>query len=119
MPSTVTSLALTEAWDIALDTAGGLAVVDGAARIAQDVACYERTFYGEPWYATQEGVPYLQNELGDLPPLELVRERANRRALEVPDVAEAATVLTSLEGRVLRGVIYVTDITGEAVNVTI
>ena len=119
MASAVTSLELTEGWDIALDATGGVAVVNGAARIAQDVACYERTFYGEPWYATQDGVPYLQNELGALPPLELVRERANRRALEVPDVAEAATVLTALEGRELRGVIYVTDVTGEAVNVTL
>ena len=119
MASIVTSLALTEGWDITLDAAGNLAVASGAARIAQDVACYERTFYGEPWFATQDGVPYLQNELAELPPLELVRERANRRALEVPDVAEAATVLTTLEDRVLHGVIYVTDATGEAVNVAI
>ena len=43
------SLALTDTWDIGLDDSGGLAMTDGRIRIAQDVACYERTFAGEPW----------------------------------------------------------------------
>ena len=111
------SLQLSEKWDIALGRNGGLAVVDGIARIAQDVACYERTFQGEPYFATQEGVPYLQRELGHLPPLELVQERANARALEVPGVSEAQTVLTEFSGRTVTGTIYVLSDQDEVANV--
>lgn len=111
------SLQLTQNWDITLGPNGGLAVVDGIARIAQDVACYERTFQGEPYYATQEGLPYLQRELGYLPPLELVQERSNARALEVPGVAEAQTVLTEFSGRTLSGTIYVLSDQDEVANV--
>jgi len=116
---TTISLQLTDGWDISLDSSGGLAMAEGAERMAQDVACYERTFQGEPYFAITEGVPYLNRELAELPPPELVRERANRRALEVPQVAEAETVLTEFTGRELRGVIYVTSDTGETVNVSI
>ena len=112
------SLALTDTWDIGLDDSGGLAMTDGRIRIAQDVACYERTFAGEPWYAAQEGVPYLAGELGELPPPELVTSRANRRAREVPGVTDAATVLTSLESRALHGVVYVTTAEGESLEVS-
>lgn len=111
------SLQLTQNWDITLGSNGGLAVVDGITRIAQDVACYERTFQGEPYFATQEGVPYLQRELGHLPPLELVQERANARALEVPGVAEAQTVLTEFSGRTLSGTIYILSDQDEVANV--
>ena len=112
-------LALDEAWDIGLDAGGGLAMSEGDARIAQDVACYERTFAGEPWYAKQEGVPYLAGELGEMPPAELVTSRANRRAREVPGVTDAATVLTGLEGRALHGTIFVTTDNGGDLDVTI
>lgn len=114
-----TSLLLNDSWDIQLDSSGDLAMTEGAQRIAQDVACYEKTFYGEPYFAAQEGVPYLQRELAELPPPELVRERANARALEVPDVAEAETVLTEFTGRVLTGVIYVTSTEGEEIDVAV
>lgn len=113
------SLALSEVWDLLLTPGGNMAVVSGTARIAQDVACYERTFYGEPWYAAEDGVPYLTNELGSLPPAELVRERAVRRALLVPGVAAATVELTEFAARTLHGRIRVTTDEGESVNVTV
>lgn len=113
------SLQLNDTWDIRLDDSGGLALCDGSARIAQDVACYERTFQGEPYFASNEGVPYLTGELAELPPPELVQERANTRALEVPGVTDAQTVLTKFSTRELSGVIYVTSDEGETVNVSI
>lgn len=113
------SLQLTDNWDIRLDGSGDLAVCEGAERVAQDVACYERTFQGEPYFAADEGVPYLNRELAELPPPELVRERANARALEVPGVTDAQTVLTQFSNRELSGVIYVTSDEGETVNVSI
>ena len=114
-----TSLQLGETWDIGLDSSGGLAMADGAERMAQDVACYERTFMGEPYFAATEGVPYLNRELAELPPPELVRERANSRAMEVPGVTGAETVLTEYAGRTLHGDIYVAGDTGETVHVSI
>lgn len=113
------SLKLSEEWDLCLTVGGNLAVVSGRERVAQDVACYERTFYGEPWYASEDGVPYLDRELADLPPRELVIARANERALEVPGVATAETELTEFAKRVLHGEIKVTTSDGEAVNVTL
>ena len=113
------SLALSGDWDLTLTPGGNLAVVSGAERIAQDVACYERTFYGEPWYAAEDGVPYLQGELGSLPPAELVRERAVRQALQVPGVAAATVELTEFQARQLSGDIRVTTDDGETVNVAV
>lgn len=113
------SLALSTAWDLTLTPGGSLAVVDGKERIAQDVACYERTFYGEPWYAAEDGVPYLVGELGSLPPAELVRERAVRRALQVPGAAAASVELTEFAARVLHGRIRVTTDEGDSVNAVI
>ena len=113
------SLKLTNRWDIALTPGGNLATVDGTDRIEQDVSTYERVFQGEQWYNTAAGVPYLNRELASLPPVELVRERARRRALEVPGVTDASIELTALEQRVLTGRIMVTTSDGESVNVTI
>lgn len=113
------SLALSGEWDLILTPGGNLAVVSGPERIAQDVACYERTFYGEPWYAAEDGVPYLVNELGSLPPAELVRERAVRRAMQVPGVAAATVELTEFAVRTLHGRIRVTTDEGEDLNVAV
>lgn len=114
------SLGLTDDWDIDLDPdTGGLALTTGRARIAQDVACYERVFAGEPYYAADEGVPYLNGELGALPPMELVAARANARARLVPGVDDAATALAALEQRTLKGTVYATTVDGETINVAI
>lgn len=113
------SLALSDAWDLTLTPGGSLAVVDGKERIAQDVACYERTFLGELWYAAEDGVPYLAGELGSLPPAGLVRERAIRRAMQAPGVAAASVELTGFAARVLHGRIRVTTDEGDSVDVSI
>lgn len=113
------SLALSDAWDLTLTPGGNLAVISDAARVAQDVASYERVFQGEGWYDGEAGVPYLLRELAALPPAELVRARADRRALEVPGVAAAQTTLTAFAARVLTGSIRVTTTNGEEVNIAL
>lgn len=113
------SLKLNTSWDLELTPGGNLKLCSGAERVAQDVACYERTFYGEPWFAQDEGVPYLNNELGSLPPKELIITRANDRAKEVPNVVTASTELTEFAHRTLHGFINVTTDDGETVNVAI
>lgn len=114
------SLLLSEAWDLTLGAGGSLAVIGEPERIPQDVATYCRTFAGECWYAANDGIPYLNGELGRLPPAELVTERARRRALEVPGVAAAAVALSAFDARLLRGRITVTALPeygGRSVNV--
>lgn len=113
------SLKLNTDWDLELTAGGNLKTCSGAERVAQDVACYERTFYGEPWFACDEGVPYLDNELDSLPPKELIISRANKRAKEVPNVLTASTELTEFSHRTLHGEITVTTDDGDTINVTI
>lgn len=113
------SIGLSEKWDIGLTLTGNMELVEGKRRIAQDVACYERTFLGEPWFAVDEGVPYRHRELGELPPQELVISRANARARQVPGVAGASTTLASFDGRVLEGKISITTEEGETFNVSV
>lgn len=113
------SLKLTDGWRLTVDSSGNLAAVDGPARVAQDVASYERTFLAEPWYAVDRGIRYFSRELGSLPQNELVISRANSTALEVPGAASAQTTLGTLEGRTLTGDIRVTTTEGEVINVSI
>ncbi len=113
------SLALSDEWDLTLSPGGNLTTVSGVPRIVQDVASYERVFQGEGWYDGEAGVPYLQRELAALPPAELVRARANRRALEVPGVAAAKTTLTGFAARVLEGTIRVITTNGEEVDIAL
>ena len=82
------------------------------------IECLRRDLY-DVVYAAEDGVPYLTNELGSLPPAELVRERAVRRALLVPGVASATVELTEFAARTLHGRIRVTTDEGESVNVTV
>lgn len=113
------SLALSDAWDLTLSPGGNLANVAGTARVVQDVASYERVFRGEGWYDTGAGVPYLLRELAALPPAQLVRARADRRALEVPGVAAVTTDLREFSRRVLSGVIHVTTTDGQEVDIVL
>lgn len=117
--SDMTSLQLSDVWDLTLTPGGNLQTTVDLPRVLQDVACYERVFRGEGYFDTLSGVPYLDRELGYLPPEELVRERANRRGREVPDVADVSTVLTELRQRVLHGTIYVTTVDGRRASVIV
>lgn len=108
-----------DTWDIALTAGGSIAVVSSTERVAQDVSTYVRTWQGECWYDTDAGIPYLNRELATLPPAELVRERARRRALEVPNVLTATVTLTDFAERVLTGNIHVTTDDGDSVDVGI
>ena len=113
------SLALSDKWDLSLTVGGNIAVVSGSARVAQDVASYERVFLGEGWYDTQAGIPYLLRELAALPPAELVIERARRRGLQVPGAAGIDVKLIEFDHRVLRGEIFVTTDSGEELKVVL
>ena len=105
------------AWDLVLDANGNIALAGAPYSIDQDVASATRTFLGECWYDTTQGIPYWQEILGDLPPLQYIAEQLQDAALTVPDVAAAQAVFTSFQGRSLAGQIQIIDTDGVANNV--
>lgn len=105
------------AWDLVLDANGNMAVADAPYSIAQDVASAVRTFLGECWYDTAQGLPYWQQILGKYPPLPFVKQKIVQTALSVPNVAKANVYFTRFAGRKLSGQIQVIDTDGIASNV--
>ena len=105
------------AWDLVLDVNGNIALAGAPYAIAQDVASATRTFLGECWYDTTQGIPYWQQILGEFPPLQYVAEQLQDAALTVPDVAAAQATFTSFQNRSLAGQIQIIDTDGVANNV--
>lgn len=99
-------------WDFALDANGDLAMAQPPYAVAQDVASAVRTFLGECWYDTTQGVPYWQQILGESPPLSLVKSLIETQALTVPGVVSAVMFVSSFKGRDFIGQLQVTDSTG-------
>ena len=83
------------AWDLVLDSNGNIALASPPYAVAQDVASAIRTFQGELWYDTTQGIPYWTKILGKLPPASLLIELINQAALSVADVVTAQTSITS------------------------
>ena len=106
------------AWDLVLNTNGDIALASEPYAIAQDVASAVRTFLGEVYYDTTQGVPYWQKILGYVPPLPYVKKVIEKVALTVPLVAHAQVSFISFSGRVLTGQIKIIDVNGVASGVT-
>jgi hypothetical protein len=90
-------------WDLCLDASGNIAVASEPYAIAQDVASAVRTFLGECWFNTTDGVPYWSDILGQRPPLQLVKADIVAAAKTVQGVASAQCFITGLKDRVLTG----------------
>jgi hypothetical protein len=99
----------TELWDIAVDTAGNIAVASEPYALAQDAASAIRTFEGEVYYNTLLGIPYFTQILGYAPPITLMKANFNEAALTVPGVVTSQCFITSWEDRVVRGQVQITD----------
>lgn len=106
------------AWDLVLDAAGNIAVASEPYAIAQDVASAVRTFAGECWYDTQQGLPYWQQILGQYPPISLVRKKIEQAALAVPGVAKVRMVFVSFTDRGITGQIQIIDTQGQESGVS-
>lgn len=100
------------AWDLVLDSAGDIAVATAPYSIAQDVASALRTFQGECWYDTSQGVPYWTQILGQYPALPLIEQTLKDIALTVPDVEKAQVIFTEYSARTLSGQVQVIDTDG-------
>lgn len=105
------------AWDLVLDVNGNIALAGAPYAIAQDVASATRTFLGECWYDTDQGLPYWQQILGELPPMQYIAEQIQDAALTVPDVVVAQATFQSFDNRQLAGQIQIIDTDGAINNV--
>lgn len=118
MPINQTTLLLDQtSWDLVLDANGNIALAGAPYSIAQDVASAIRTFLGECWYDTSQGLPYFQQVFGKYPPLSYVKQLIVNAALSVPNVASAQVVFSGLKDRVLTGQIQVIDTDGQQLGV--
>jgi hypothetical protein len=106
------------AWDCVLDINGNWAVANAPYSIAQDVASAVRTFIGECWYDTSQGIPYWTNILGFRPPLSYFRQQIINAAMSVPNVVSAKVTFDGFSGRQLTGQVQIIDTDGAAANVS-
>jgi len=100
--------------DLFVDGQGNLALATGGAALALNAACAIRTFSGEVFYDSTQGLPYFQSILGKNPPLEYVRSQLAKAALNADsDIVASRVFFSSLTARNLSGQVQVTDSTGK------
>jgi hypothetical protein len=99
-------------WDLTLDAAGNIAVASEPYSLAQDAASAIRTFLGEVYYDTTQGIPYFQQILGHYPPLEYMKAQFVAQALTVPGVVSAVVFLSAVTERAITGQVQITDASG-------
>ena len=115
-----TSLALElQDWDLCVDTSGNIALATEPYSIAQDVACACKTFLGECWYNTTYGIPYLQQVLGQLPSLSVIKALLVTAASTVPGCGNPIAFITGFQNRQLVGQIQFIDDLGQPVVASI
>ena len=107
------------AWDLVLDASGNIALAQPPYALAQDVASAVRTFLGELWYDTTQGVPYWTQILGKLPSSSLLIELINQQVLSVSGVVSSQTTVTSFSPttREVAGQIQFVDSSGVTTTV--
>jgi hypothetical protein len=98
------------AWDLVLDANRNIAMAAPPYALAQDVASAVKTFLGELYYDTTNGVPYWTQILGKLPPASLLMEMLNQQALTVSGVVTVQTTITSFDERAAGGQIRFVDV---------
>ncbi len=106
------------AWDLIIDAVGNIAMASPPYSLAQDVASAVRTFLGEVWYDTTEGVPYWTTILGKLPPASLLVEIINQVALTVTGVVSVQTFIESFSDRAVSGSIQFVDVNNVTTTVS-
>lgn len=101
-----------DAWDLAIDAAGNIALASEPYSQAQDAASAVRVFLGEAYYNTDLGVPYFSDVLGRYQPTQILRARAQEAALTVPGVSDATAILITGRDRTLTGQIQISTDSG-------
>lgn len=96
-------------WDLVADANGNIAVASAPYALAQDASSEIRTFLGEVWYNTRQGVPYWQHILGHIPPLSLVKNAFVKAAKRTPDVIAARCFIATTNDRKITGQVQILD----------
>jgi len=96
-------------WDLVMDSAGNIAMATPPYALAQDVASAVRLFLGELWYSRNEGIPYFEDVLGQLPPIALLVGYIEKAAMTVPGVVSARCIIESFDNRAVTGQIQFID----------
>lgn len=100
--------------DLFVDPQGNLAIATDGTALALNAACAIRTFAGECFYDSTQGIPYFSSILGKNPPLEYVRSQLTEAALgSDPDIVAAKVFFSSLTARDLSGQVQVASSTGK------
>lgn len=99
-----------DTWDLVIDADSNIAVASAPYALSQDVASACRLFQGELYYDTTQGVPYWQSILGQLPPLQFIKNAYVTAALTVPTVVAAVCYITAFVNRVISGQVQSTDV---------
>lgn len=104
-----------DAWDLAIDAAGNIALASEPYSQAQDAASAVRVFQGEAYYDTTLGIPYFSDVLGRYQPTQILRARMQEAALTVPGVTDATAVLVTHPNREMTGQIQIKSADGDQV----
>ena len=104
-----------DVWDLTVDALGNIAMASDPYSLAQDAASTIRTFAGEVYFDTTQGLPYWTQILGYRPPLALIKSQMIKAATSVPEVTGAVVFFTGLVGRNLTGQVQVTTVDGGVV----
>jgi hypothetical protein len=110
----------TVTWDLCADASGNIAMATEPYALAQDVASAIKTFLGDCYYDTTDGINYFLTILGKRPTLQVFQALMVAAALTVPDVVTAECIITAFEGpsRTVTGQVLFIDVNGEAGNVS-
>lgn len=112
----VTLLLDTATWDLVVDASTNVAVATAPYQLAQDASSAIRTFKGEVFSDTTQGVDYFRQVFGrGAPPLALLKQLISNAALTVSGIASARVFFTSLSARALSGQVQCIQAGGGAV----
>ena len=113
-----TLLLATDTWDLITDANGNIAMASSPYAIAQDVASAVKTFSGELWFDTRQGIPYFSNVLGKRPSMQYLKAQIEAAAMTVPEVVSARCLIVGFKNRAITGQIQIIDTAGTTNNVT-
>lgn len=100
-------------WDLIVDATGNFLFAYDPAQIAQDVASAIRTFAGECWYDTSQGMPYFDSIFGKTPAAAFLKAQIKKAALTVPTVTAVNVTSLALVNRKLTGNVLVSTSTNQ------
>lgn len=103
----------TLAWDFVIDINGNIAVASDPYSQAQDAASAIRTFQGEVWYDTTQGLPYWSQIFGQAPNIQLMKQLFANAAITVPGVVSASVFISSVQLRKVSGQVQMTNSAGQ------